>query len=731
MPLLSTKLIIPPLRPRLVERPRLIHELNRGIHCGFVLVSAPAGYGKTTLLSAWLRQVNLPVTWLSLDDGDNDLHRFLTYLTAALGKIDPSIEGNIELVPQISSMPPVEILLIPLINHLSLHNHRLCLVLDDYHAIQNQAVHQAVNFLLEHRPEQLHLVILTRADPPFPLSRMRARSQVMELRLNDLRFSSLEIAEFLREVMGLHLSEADLASLEISTEGWAAGLQMAGLSLLGRKETASFINSFSGDNRYILDFLFEEVFQRQTTELQDFLLQTAILDRFCVSLCSAVTLREDSQAFLSALERNNLFLIALDEQREWYRYHHLFLDLLRTRLKKINTANILLLHQRASAWYAGENDLENAIVHSLEAQDFEQAAKLIEQVVQDLDMLNQQVMLTSWVDRLPREILEAHPWLCVYRAWGYFWIGRREAEEEWLQMAENAIERGDVKESPEIQHIQGHIAAVRAHAALVAENIPRALEMGQRAMVLLPDGDDMRSETAIALGGVYWALGDVLQSEQAFRAAQTAALQVHNTRAVPSTCYVGMQKIKQGRLNEAQAIFQEALRMGTLPDGSETLIASVPNVRLGDVCRERNELALASQFLLRGLDQAIRLNQVDVLAEAYVCLARYQFSVSHYGQTHQTLDLVEHILRKTKVDPWILCWLDECRLKAWLSEGKLESVNQWAVKSGLSPDGPFSYHYDLHHQNLARALVAQARFNTFPVVVSDRSFPLRTFAAVG
>ena len=707
--LLSTKLSIPPLRPRLVERSRLIYALNQGLERGFVLISAPAGYGKSTLLSAWLGQVNCPYTWLSLDEGDNQPVRFLTYLIAALRKIEPSLGEDIETALKPSLLPPIENLLTPLINHLASVECHFCLILDDYHVINNLVVHQAVNFLLEHRPESLLLVIATRADPPLPLSRMRAHSQMMELRLKDLRFSTQEISEFLGKVMELSLSEADLSALESSTEGWIVGLQMAGLSLQGRDEASSFIQSFSGENRYVLDFLFEEVFQRQSEEIQNFLLQTSILEQLSGSLCDEVTLQRNSQAILDLLERSNLFLIALDEQRKWYRYHHLFSDLLQSRLKQTLPDRGVLLHQRASSWYVGEHDLEKAINHALAAMDYELAANLVEQVAHNLDMQNEQAMLTSWVNRLPRDILEKHPWLCVYRAWGYYWTGRREIEEEWLQLAEKSLPQIFEENRSEKDHIQGHIAAIRAHTALVAKNIPLALEMGENALRLLPESDEMRFETAVALGGAYWALGDAIQSEQAFGIARTAISKARYTSmAVGPTGYVGIQQVKQGRLQDAIATFHDGLRMATLPNGTETAIAGFPLVRLGDVWRERNDLSLASQYLSRGLEQCIRLNQPDVLTDAYVCFGRYQLAAGDLKGAHESLQKADQISQQIKVDRWILCWLEDLRLRSWLAEGNLEAVNLWILKCGLLPDGTLSYQHDLHHQNLARALVAQA-----------------------
>ena len=707
--LLTTKLASPPLRTRLVERRRLFQKLDQAAECGFVLVSAPAGYGKSTLLSAWLKQAKHPAAWLTLDEADNDPARFLSYLAAALRRIEPQAGEALENSLQSASLPAVDILLTPLVNQLAEIERLFWLVLDDFHVVHSQAVHQIVSFLVEHRPPALHLVLATRADPPLPLSRLRARSQMVEVRLADLRFSSQETEEFLNKITGLKLNREELSLLETSTEGWAAGLQMAALSLQDREDPGTFIRSFSGENRYILDFLFEEVFQRQPAEIQSFLLQTSILELLSAPLCQAIASQENCQVILETLERNNLFLIALTDEKKWYRYHYLFRDLLKSRLKQSFPELLPTLHQRASLWYAAERDLESAIRHALAAQDYELTARQIEQVMHRLDQQNQQVLLSSWMSNLPPQVLESHPWLCIQRAWGDYWMGRRGMEEEWLLLAENALAQNPALAETERRHIQGHIATVRAHAAIVAEDIPRVLEMANQSLALLPDDDEMRGETAIALGAAYWALGDAARSEQAFRTGKTAALEAnYPTMVVGPTCYAGIQQVKQGRLQEATATFQDGLRLAALPDGRETSIAGFPNVRLGDVQRERNELQSAGEHLQRGIKQCQQFGQPDVLGDAYACLARYQLAIGDLAGMHETMQKADRLAQQAKLDPFILTWLDACRIRAWLIENELDAAMRWAQNSGLGLDDPLSYLHDLPHQNLARVLVAQS-----------------------
>ena len=355
-PLLLTKLYIPPPRPKVVLRPRLIERLNEGFSasCKLTLISAPAGFGKTTLVSEWVAGCERPVAWLSLDEGDNDPTRFLTYLVSALQTIMANIGAGALAVLQSPQPPSTESILTTLLNEITTFPDSFILVLDDYHVIDSKPVDQALAFLVEHQPPQMHLVIATREDPPLPLARLRVRGQLTELRAADLRFTPAEAAEFLNRMMGLNLRDADIAALEARTEGWIAGLQLAALSMQGRSDTAGFIRAFSGSHRFVLDYLAGEVLERQPERVRNFLLQTAILDRLSGSLCDGVTAQDGGRGMLETLERDNLFVVPLDDQRQWYRYHHLFAEVLKTRLIEAQPEQVSSLHKRASAWYRTE-----------------------------------------------------------------------------------------------------------------------------------------------------------------------------------------------------------------------------------------------------------------------------------------------------------------------------------------------------------------------------------------
>jgi LuxR family transcriptional regulator, maltose regulon positive regulatory protein len=686
---------------------RLFQKLDRGIEYGFVLISAPAGYGKSTLVSDWLRHAQHHALWLSLDEKDNELARFLAYLAAVVRVVDVPGSEALESALHVQPQPEIEAILTPFINQLAQSAHQICLVLDDYHLIQNQSIHQALGFLLEHRPPALLVMLLTRADPPLKLAKFRAHSGVLEIRQADLCFTLHEAADFLTHTIGLDLSAEDVERLTIRTEGWIAGLQMAGLSLLDRANPADFIRAFSGENHFILDFLFEEVFQSQPEEIQSFLLKTSILSQFCASSCDAVTESINSRRLLQTLEMNNLFLIPMDSQQHWFRYHHLFRDLLRARLNQASPEQIAPLHQHASAWYAANNDLESAVEHALAGQDFEFAACLIESAINQIEVLNKLPVISSWLDALPHSVVESHPWLGVYCGWVDFETGLREAGEQNLQVLEKSLETVLEANDPQKSHIHGHIAALRAYAAICREDIPYALEMGQKALALLPEDDRMRSSAANALGAAYWASGDVVKTEQAFRAAREAGLRISPMRGAPATTYIGIQQVKQGQLWGAAATFGDALQLATLPNGIETPLAGFAKVKLGDVLREQNNLSPASEHLTKGLALCKQLGQIDVLVDACVCMGRYHLLTGDLNSTQEMLQYADRSARQSVVDEWLLCWLDDLRIKTWLATGNLDAARAWSRNSGLSSTGPFSYQHDLHHQNLARVLVAE------------------------
>jgi LuxR family maltose regulon positive regulatory protein len=741
VPILKTKLYIPPPRPGHVVREQLIERLHTGIHTTrLTLVSAPAGFGKTTLLSEWIQRAVRPssanqpapfhAAWVSLDDGDNDPVRFWSYVLSALRTIpslrDADVGGSALAMLASPQPPPVEAVLTDLINELTetpaaagAAAERMVLVLDDLHAIEDPQIIQGIVFLLDHMPPQLHVVIATRSVPALQLSRLRGRGQLSELGAADLRFTPQETAALLNQAMGLGLSAQDVSALEARTEGWIVGLQMAGHALQATISAAGadapqvsrFIAAFAGSHRYVLDYLTDEVLLREPEHVQAFLLRTSILKRLCGPLCDTVTGRDDGNAMLEQLEAANLFVVPLDDQRRWYRYHHLFADLLVKRLHSLHADLAPELHRRASAWHETDGTIEEAIGHAIAAADFERAARLVEQhAVQQMMSYRRESTLAAWLGALPEALVRSRPWLCVYLGWTRHWMGMRDQVEEALQCAEDALgKQTQEKHSHQAAEplITGYIAAIRAHNALTRRQIPRVLEMGHRAIERLPEGDYMRCEAAVALGGAYWAHGDVAAAQAAFSQARSTALQSgYPPLAVPSACYLAMQQAKQGCLHEAYATYRAALDWATGTSGRLLPVAGFPLIKLADLSREWNDLDTARHDLERGLELCIQLGHADVLAEAYVMLARLRLALGDHGGVHDALAEADRIAARG-IDPWIETYADTCRLQLWLSSGDLAAAIRWAEESGLQVDSPFDYQRDLHHTNLARVLLAR------------------------
>jgi LuxR family transcriptional regulator, maltose regulon positive regulatory protein len=523
--ILATKLYIPPVSPDVVLRPRLVERLNESLCQGrssgqmLTLISAPAGFGKTTLLSEWVAGCERPVAWLSLDEGDKDPARFLAYLIAALQKITANIGEEVVGALQSSQLPPMEWMLTNLINDIAAAPTDFILVLDDYHVIDSKPVDEILTFLLERLPPQLHLVMITREDPDLPLARLRARGQLNELRAADLRFSLAEAAGFLDQMMGLDLSAEDIAALETRTEGWIAGLKLAALALRaisGQKATASFITSFTGTHYFVMDYLIEEVLQQQTERVQTFLLQTAILDRLCGPLCDAVLLEPSTsgQKTLEYLERANLFIVPLDSERHWYRYHHLFADLLRQRLAQSRAPEaIAQFHIRAGEWLEKSGDPPEAFRHFITANDFGRAAGLAERSWQGMYESFQSAAWLGWVKQLPEEWIGSRPVLCVQIAWGMMNAHDVDASESRLRDAERCLKGPSsgiaIVEDEQFRSIRARIAFARAYNAQTRRDFLAAAKYAELANSLIPaDNQFLSAQTTATLGATYLINGD-------------------------------------------------------------------------------------------------------------------------------------------------------------------------------------------------------------------------------
>jgi LuxR family maltose regulon positive regulatory protein len=638
MPLLRTKLYIPPPRPELVSRPRLIERLNAGIHRKLTLVSAPAGFGKTTLVSEWVQAMGgatppIAIAWLSLDEGDNDPTRFLVYFVAALQTLALSqvqgIEANMGKgalsALQSPQPPPIEAILTALINEVAAIPDRIVLVLDDYHLIEAQPIHDALTFLLRHLPphtgpggqcQGMHLVIATREDPHLPLARLRARGQLTELRATDLRFTSSEAAEFLNRVMGLDLSAKDIAALETRTEGWIAGLQLAAISMQGRKDVTGFVQSFTGSHHFVLDYLIEEVMEQQSESVQTFLLQTAVLDRLIGSLCDALTGQKNGKATLEMLESANLFIFPLDEERRWYRYHHLFGDLLRERLIQTQPNKLPILHSLASKWFEQQGLIDEAMEHAFQSGNVDQAARMIDEHIEDRWQRGELTRLFRWLHKLPDELVYNNPNLCIFLAWNSFINGNQEKAEESLQLAEKklALFTETLLEKPSRVHeppsrliekkVRGRAAAIRAVMATYRSDADGSMQFARLAMELLP-GDDFnwRSAAATALADAYVFMGEYDRAHQARFESLKISKTAGNTYLylIDSTKYVLVLKAR-GKLQQARESCQQLISFAKDKGFSKTGTIGWIRAILGEILAETNDLDGAYEMVREGVD---------------------------------------------------------------------------------------------------------------------------------
>jgi LuxR family maltose regulon positive regulatory protein len=720
--LLVTKLYIPRASPNLVPRPRLIERMNEGMQRKLTLVSAPAGFGKTTLIAEWLKvrieavsNYSSPkVGWISLDEGDNDPARFWTYFIAALETVQAGIdEGALDLL-QSSSRLPIETVLTTLINAVATLPDDFALVLDDYHVIKAQPIHDGIAFLLDHLPPQMHLVIACRSDPPLSLARLRGRGQLVELRAADLRFTPDEVATFLNQVMGLNLTAQHIAALEARTEGWIAGLQLAALSMQGREDITGFIAVFTGSQHYILDYLMEEVLQRQTESIQAFLLQTSILERMTGPLCDAVVGQPvspglpaspsclhlsarhpgprggartgrwpgqgagnlQSQAILEYLEHANLFVVPLDERRKWYRYHRLFADFLRARLYQTQPDRVPELHRRASAWYEQNGHMTEAIDHALSAEDFERAAHLIEQAAEPILMRSEVATFLCWVEALPGEVVRARPRLYVYYA-GLQLMGSRP-----LEAAETSLR--EAMQADTADAISGEVAVFQALIAAYQGKTRQSAEAAQRALELLPeDSLFLRSLVAGILGINYLYGGDIAAATHALEEAVRISQQVGNLmNTVLGLCHLAEISMIQGHLQESKAIYDHALELAVDRQGRAQPIAGIAHIGLGNLFREWGDLESAARHFTQGIELGQKWGEAGVIT-GYSGLARVKQAQGDVDGACAMIQMAQQLAIKfdaMEMDDMIV---GVHQVHLWMAQGNLEAAARWVEERGF------------------------------------------------
>jgi LuxR family maltose regulon positive regulatory protein len=713
-PLLTTKLYVPRVTPQLVPRARLIEQLDAGLHRKLTLISAPAGFGKTTLVAEWVQHTDRPLAWLSLDEGDNDPIRFFTYLLAALQRTDPDIGQTARAMLQAPRLPPPEPLLTSLINDIAETPQPFILVLDDYHSINAQSIHDALAFLLEHLPPRMHLVVATRADPPVPTARLHGRGQVTDLRQSDLRFTLDEAAEFLNQVMGLGLSAEDVDALDKRTEGWIAGLQMAAVSMQGRDDTAGFVRAFVGSHRYILDYLGEEVLRQQPEHVQRFLLQTAILERLTGPLCdtvvaigqltdvdtgeSSVRFFGDSQAVLEDLERRNLFIVPLDDERRWYRYHHLFSDLLRQQLQRQRPHLVPELHRRASEWYEEHGLIPEAVSHALASGDLERAACLIEQTAWPMLTRGAMSTLLGWLDALPDESVRSRPRLGVCRAWALAFTGQLDGVESCLS---------DV----DVQDMQGEVAALRAMVAALRGDVPRAIQLAQQALEPLPEENlFLRGFLALNLGAVYWLGGDMAAASKAYHEAIRLSRAAGRTYlTLSATVSLGDTQEMQGLLRQALKTHREALELAVGSGHRPVPMAGKAYVGMAAPLYERNDLDGAVRYATEGIELSKLGGHMTQVVAGRILLARVYQAWGDVDKVWEMIQAAERLAQRHDY-AYLLAQVAELRVKLWVAQGNLAAVSRWAQEHRLSPDeelGPTLAH-ELEQLAVARVFLAAA-----------------------
>lgn len=609
-PLLRTKLFVPRLRPSRVPRPRLIEKLNNNLHGKLTLISAPAGFGKTTLVSEWASGCEQPVAWLSLDEEDSDAARFITYILAALQTIHTDIGKEILSAFQTPLPRPMKTAVTSLINEIGAIPNHLVLVLDDYHLIQAEAIHKALAFLLERQPPQLHLVITTREDPPIPLARWRARGELSEIREADLRFTTAETAVLLNDGMGLNLTPEQIETLGRKTEGWISGLQLAALSLRSQTDIDHFVDSFAGSNRFILDYLIEEVFRQQPPDVREFLLRTAVLEQLTAALCDAMMADQErvtpnSQAMLERLEQANLFIIPLDESRQWFRYHHLFADLLRQRLR-LDNRDAAVLHQRAGTWHEANGFPRRAVNHYLAAEAWEQAAALIQKQSEVLQKRGENTTFLRWMQALPATVIQAQPDLCLAYAWALALSGRPDEADSFLKLAEQAHRDNPVQYS--------NVLSAQIHVARMRHDLPQTISLSRRALSLIPvSAHDPRSALSLNLGIAYWQGSQIAEAELAFSEAQELAqlAQNHHVRLL-AIGFLGLVQGAQGQLQKAANLLQ-----ATLDWGAESPASGMLHLVFGALLYEWNRLDDAETHLQKAIVLAQHSSNIELESSAY------------------------------------------------------------------------------------------------------------------
>jgi LuxR family transcriptional regulator, maltose regulon positive regulatory protein len=689
--LLSTKLNIPPTRQELVFRSDLMALLAKARTFSLTLVSAPPGYGKTTLVSSWLRNVDFPYTWLSLDEGDNDPIRFLEYFLTALHTVVPTIRLDLLDLRQGSQAASFETLMALLINEATGAGD-FFMVLDDFQALHTASILDMLGYLLEHLPPEMHMVLISRSDPPLALPRLRARGQLLEIRAEQLRFSMTEIAQFYDEVMCLPLTASDISAIETRTEGWIAGLQLAGLAMQAEKVPQRFISAFTGSQVYIMDYLTEEVLRVQPEPVRSFLLQTSILDRMCGSLCETVVRSETAepikcQSMLEAIERNHLFVIPLDTERRWYRYHHLFREVLSRRLEVSYPGQIPALHRRASEWFEQHGFVHEAIHHATKAGDADRTARLVEQHGCALLMGGELVTLANWLTAID-PYTHTRPWLAMQKAWVLALSGQAERADLAINEGEQLIAMLELTD--EVRTLRGSFTAARALWANSQGKTDLAASHAKHAIDLLSVGGDfscaLRSVATSLLGDASWAEGKLDEA----RSAYAEAVQIGQIAGNPHMTMMSMSNLadiyfEQGKFHEAARRYTETLQMAEQLDGPNSAYAPGAYFGLGKVFYAWNRLDDAAASVEKSRQLTLRWENGNLRAACLALTAQLDLARGSLEKAQSTAAAVEELIQDHPLSPYWAMWISTALARFWLEQGKLDKALFLIRGSGVFP----------------------------------------------
>ncbi len=724
--LLKTKLTIPRVRQTAVLRPRLFEQLDSGVSSLLTLVCAPAGFGKTLLLSAWCARLNRQqqgkssVAWVSLDESDNDSARFWLYVVAALQTLRPELGTELLTLLQQPQTPPIRSVLTTLVNMLTDTSHDIVLVLDDYHVIAEQSIHDELAFLLEHLPPHMHLVIASRVDPPFSLAALRVQGQLLEIRADDLRFIGTEVVQFFHNSMQLELSPEVIAQLETRTEGWAVGLQLAALSLRNEGGEVQALAAFDGTHRFVLDYLTEVVFAQQPQEVQDFLLCTSILDRLNASLCNALMNFENGQSMLAKLEQVNLFIVPLDQKREWYRYHHLFAEFLSARLKRDRQDLLAPLHWRASQWYEAQGYESEAVEHALAAaqQDkhgYTTVADLIARVAEKVWMRGEVQSLVKWLDALPLDLLRSYPRLCLYRAWTIYSSKHTKEIELWLEYVEEALQAEAlwaIQQSSSGNEMRGEACVLRAFILhSYHEDTQRTIELCEQARLLLPTSSSWLGIALYILGSVYAYCCNYDKAIETLSEGITVSKATHAISAAIQ-CYTSLSYMyfECGQLSRVSVICQQALEfIGTSPI-AQSLMAGAMHHCLSELYYEWNKLEEAEYYATECIACGKRsgnkyltfAGEID-LVKVHIAQEKYELASTY---VEEKFFLFKHASHKQPRKTY-----ETLRLCLWLAQEDRESATRWINDYRLEVEDEQDTLYITERLNVAQVYLLQERFS--------------------